>query len=151
MKIVPSIILICILLLPEIAAISIGISPGRVRFYNLLENAARHTPLGSKIDISARIDGRRIEIRIADNGPGLPPGSEARVFEKFYRASTSTADGRRGVGLGLAICQGIVQAHGGRIRAENRPNGGAEFVISLPCDEKAPRVKLDEVPALGAS
>ncbi len=114
---------------------------------NLLENAARYTPAGSQIEITAVKQDKRVEVRVADNGPGLPAGSEARVFEKFFRASTTpTADGRRGAGLGLAICHAIIQAHGGRIIARNRPGGGAEFVISLPCEEAAPRVVLDEIP-----
>jgi two-component system sensor histidine kinase KdpD len=102
--------------------------------------------VGSQIELAARLAQDRVEIRVADNGPGIPPGSESRVFEKFYRGSSSTADGRRGVGLGLAICQGIIQAHAGRIIARNRPGGGAEFLIWLPCEESAPRVDLDEVP-----
>jgi two-component system sensor histidine kinase KdpD len=116
-------------------------------FFNLLENAARHTPAGAGIEVSARLVGQQAELRVADAGPGLPPGSEQRVFEKFYRGAASTADGRRGVGLGLAICQAIVQAHGGRIQAQNRREGGAEFVITLPCPEQAPQVALDEVAA----
>jgi two-component system sensor histidine kinase KdpD len=116
-------------------------------FFNLLENAARYTPTGSRIDITAHVGDRRVEVRIADNGPGLPPGSEARVFEKFFRGSTAPSDGRRGAGLGLAICQAIAEAHSGRISARNHPGGGAEFVLSLPCEETAPRVLLDEVPA----
>jgi two-component system sensor histidine kinase KdpD len=112
-------------------------------FVNLLENAARYTPPGSQIEIHARHVNDSIEIRVADNGPGLPPGSEARVFEKFYRGGTSPADGRRGVGLGLSICQAIVQVHRGRISARNRPGSGAEFTIHLPC-EQAPPVEMDE-------
>src|SRR5262249_22237705 len=76
-------------------------------FVNLLENAARYTPLGSHIWIAARRAGARVEILVSDDGPGLSPGDEARVFEKFYRGEKS-ADGRRGVGLGLAICQAIM-------------------------------------------
>lgn len=116
-------------------------------FVNLLENAARYTPRGSQITINASTWDRRIEIRFTDNGPGLPPGAESRVFEKFFRATTSTADARRGVGLGLAICQAIVEAHGGRITGRTRSEGGAEFLISLPCEETAPEVILDELPA----
>jgi len=99
---------------------------------NLLENAARYTPPGGPVEIAARDAGTSVEIRIADHGPGLPPGAEERVFEKFYRGEAARPDGRRGVGLGLAICRGIVAAHGGRIAARNRPGGGAEFVITLP-------------------
>jgi two-component system sensor histidine kinase KdpD len=116
-------------------------------FFNLLENAARYTPAGSEIEVAARVPDRRAEIRVADNGPGLPPGTEVRVFEKFFRGSTVTDDARRGAGLGLAICQAIIEAHGGRISARNRPSGGAEFLISLPCEETAPHIALDEVPA----
>lgn len=111
-------------------------------FVNLLENAIRYTPPTSRIEISAQLDGRRVLVRIADNGPGLPAGSEARVLEKFYRAGPP--DGRRGVGLGLAICQAIVQAHGGRITARNRAEGGAEFLITIPMDQPPPRVPVDE-------
>ena len=113
-------------------------------FVNLLENAARYTPAGSQIAISAKTINNRVEIRVTDNGPGFPPGTESKVFEKFFRATTTTPDGRRGVGLGLAICHGIVQAHHGRIQALNRPEGGAEFLITFPCDETPPRVPLDE-------
>jgi two-component system sensor histidine kinase KdpD len=69
------------------------------------------------------------------------------VFEKFFRAAPNSPDGRRGAGLGLAICQGIIQAHHGQIRASNRPDGGAEFILTLPCDETPPRVPLDIVAA----
>ena len=113
-------------------------------FVNLLENAARYTPAGSHITISAKAIHNRVEIRVTDNGPGLPPGTESKVFEKFFRATTTPPDGRRGVGLGLAICQGIVQAHCGRIQARNRSEGGAEFLITFPCNETPPRVPLDE-------
>jgi len=113
---------------------------------NLLENAARYTPPGSRIEITAGRAGDRAEIRVADEGPGLPPGAEERVFEKFFRGTAALPDGRRGVGLGLAICRAIVEAHAGRITARNRPGGGAEFVIWLPVSADAPTVRLDEVP-----
>jgi two-component system sensor histidine kinase KdpD len=100
---------------------------------NLLENAARYTPAGSRIEIRARRPNLQAEVVIADNGPGLPPGSEATVFNQFVRGSTKVADGRRGLGLGLAICRSIVRAHGGEIFARNRPEGGAEFVMLLDC------------------
>jgi two-component system sensor histidine kinase KdpD len=115
-------------------------------FVNLLENAARYTPRGSQIDISARRNDQSTEIVVADNGPGLLAGSEKRIFEKFFRG-TVAADSRRGVGLGLAICEAIVRAHGGLISARNRPTGGAEFTIRLPSQETPPQIQLDKTPA----
>jgi two-component system sensor histidine kinase KdpD len=107
---------------------------------NLVENAIRYTPPTATIEIIAFFGRGRVTIRVVDNGPGLPPGSEARIFEKFVRGTTATADGRRGVGLGLAICSSIILAHGGEIRAGNRPGGGAEFTITLPCTTQPPAV-----------
>jgi two-component system sensor histidine kinase KdpD len=118
-------------------------------FVNLLENAGRYTPDGSPIEISAVCENQKAVIRVSDAGPGLPPGSEEQVFDKFFRGGAPTPDGRRGVGLGLAICQAIIKAHGGWISASNRPTGGAEFTITLPCDPAAPRVVLDETPESG--
>ncbi len=112
-------------------------------FVNLLENAARYTPAGSRIEITAREIPSGMEIRVADNGPGLSLGMESRLFEKFVRGDSVSPDGRRGVGLGLAICRGIVQAHGGSIAARNRASGGAEFVITLPCRLHPPDVRIE--------
>jgi two-component system, OmpR family, sensor histidine kinase KdpD len=114
---------------------------------NLLENAFRYTPADATITITAVNLRGQVSIGVADNGPGLPPGSENKVFNKFFRGGTVTADGRRGVGLGLAICRSIVIAHGGEIRAANRPGGGAEFTIFLPCNSQPPEVELANVPA----
>ncbi len=97
--------------------------------FNLLENAGCYTPDGTSIDLSAWQDGDLVTVEVADHGPGLPPGEERRVFEKFYRLQHGD---QAGAGLGLAICQGIVEAHGGRIWAENRPGGGAAFRFTLP-------------------
>jgi len=99
-------------------------------FINLLENAIKYTPSGSPIDLSATTDAGTMVITIADRGPGLPPGDEQRIFEKFYRARTS--QNGSGVGLGLTICRGIIEAHGGHIWAENRSGGGAIFRFTLP-------------------
>jgi two-component system sensor histidine kinase KdpD len=105
-------------------------------FTNLLENAIRYTPPGTPIAIAARresgnADRAGIVVCVRDRGPGVPPGNLARIFDKFYRAPASgSVDG--GSGLGLAICKGMVQAHGGRIWAENSPDGGAIFTFTLP-------------------
>jgi two-component system sensor histidine kinase KdpD len=100
---------------------------------NLLENAAKYTPAGSPIEVRlSRADGAAL-IEVADRGAGLPPGEERRVFERFYRAADSQRS--RGTGLGLTICEAIVNAHRGRVTAENRSDGGALFRVSLPLDE----------------
>ncbi len=109
---------------------------------NLLENAARYTPEGTRITITAAVDGRSLRLSVADSGPGLPQGSEERIFEKFFRA-TATADASRGSGLGLAICRAIAKAHGGNITAVNRREGGAEFLVRLPLVQDAPKVLVE--------
>jgi two-component system sensor histidine kinase KdpD len=105
---------------------------------NLLENAIKYTPAGSPIEISASAMPDAVTVAVADRGPGLPPGDEQRIFEKFYRAPL-TKD-RSGVGLGLTICRGIIAAHNGRIWAENRPGGGAVFRFTLPLDGTPPQI-----------
>jgi len=103
---------------------------------NLLDNAAKYTPSGTLVRVIATATDERVTVEISDHGPGLPPGEEARVFEKFYRAGRKDS---RGAGLGLAICRGIVEAHGGRIWAQNLPEGGVAFLFTLPRGE-APAV-----------
>jgi two-component system sensor histidine kinase KdpD len=100
---------------------------------NLLENSAKYSPAGSAIEIAARVDAGNAVLTLADQGPGLPKGREEAIFQKFERGERESA--LPGVGLGLAICRAIVQAHGGTIRGENRPGGGARFVITLPLGE----------------
>ncbi|HEV8673540.1 MAG TPA: DUF4118 domain-containing protein [Methylomirabilota bacterium] len=109
---------------------------------NLLDNALKYTPPGSSIDIVAGVDDGQMRLEVADRGPGLPPGDESRVFDKFYRGRLAGTG--RGVGLGLTICRGIVEAHGGHIRAENRPDGGLAFHIVLPLADKPPEVRIDD-------
>jgi two-component system, OmpR family, sensor histidine kinase KdpD len=102
-------------------------------FINLLENAARYTPPGTEIAIAAsHLDGE-VVIEVADNGPGVPPGSEEMVFRKFYRATVPLASvPSAGAGLGLTISRGIVTAHGGRMWVEQRLGGGARFRFTVP-------------------
>lgn len=110
---------------------------------NLLENAAKYTPEGTPIEIEARRSDGEVTIEVADRGPGLPPGEEERVFEKFHRARTELP--APGVGLGLAICRAIVTAHGGRIWARSREGGGASFTFALPLSGQAPAGGLPEI------
>jgi two-component system, OmpR family, sensor histidine kinase KdpD len=103
---------------------------------NLLENTIKYTPPRSAIEIRARRVDDTVEVEVADRGPGVPPGQEAAIFEKFHRAFQ--AENVAGMGLGLAICRGIVSVHGGRIWCENRAGGGASFRFTLPNDGSAP-------------
>ncbi len=98
--------------------------------YNLLENTVKYTPAGSTVEIGAKVREQVIEVWVDDNGPGLPAGKEEAIFKKFERGQPEGAT--RGVGLGLAICRSIVEAHGGEIFALNRPQGGARFMFTLP-------------------
>ncbi|MGH2541781.1 MAG: sensor histidine kinase, partial [Ardenticatenaceae bacterium] len=108
---------------------------------NLLENALKYTPPAAPIDIIARVADDTVTVELADRGPGVPPGDEERIFDKFYQGRHG--NGRSGVGLGLAICRAIVEAHGGRIWAENRPGGGATFRFTLPLNGKPPVVESE--------
>ena len=97
---------------------------------NLLENACKYTPAQSPIEIDARIDNDSVLLTVNDHGPGLPSKREEAIFEKFERGKKESAT--PGVGLGLAICRAIMQAHGGTICGETRATGGASFILTLP-------------------
>ena len=98
---------------------------------NLLTNAAAYSPAGSPIRMSAQLDDGTLVLRVADQGIGLGPGEEDKVFRKFYRGAQSKAGG---TGLGLSIVRGFVRAHRGEVSAENNPAGGATFTIRLPVE-----------------
>ncbi len=101
---------------------------------NLLDNAVKYSPADSAIDVAvARVEAG-VQVSVSDRGAGLAAGDEQRVFERFYRADASHA----GAGLGLAICKGIIDAHRGKIWAENRAGGGATFTFLLPIDGNPP-------------
>jgi two-component system sensor histidine kinase KdpD len=104
---------------------------------NLLENAVRHTPGNTKIELQAYIREGSLCIVVADNGPGIAKGQEREIFSKF--ATYTAGDRPKGTGLGLAICNAIVNAHHGRIYARNRPEGGCRFVVELPPDLTLPK------------
>jgi|HubBroStandDraft_1064217.scaffolds.fasta_scaffold02886_5 two-component system, OmpR family, sensor histidine kinase KdpD len=103
---------------------------------NLLENASKYTPPGSRITMSAEVVGDQLSVSVSDNGPGLGAGREEAIFQKFTRGERESAT--PGVGLGLAICRAIVESHQGRIVAAQRPGGGARFTFTLPLGHPPP-------------
>jgi two-component system sensor histidine kinase KdpD len=97
---------------------------------NLLDNALKYSPPGTPIEVRAHVDGAEARIQVADHGVGIPPDDLERVFDKFYRVQQPSQVS--GTGLGLSICKGIVEAHGGRIWANNRHDGGTVVTVALP-------------------
>jgi K+-sensing histidine kinase KdpD len=99
---------------------------------NLLDNADKYAPPGQPVDVGVRADDTAVTIAVRDHGPGLLPDDLERVFDKFYRRDGSDAQMAYGYGLGLYVCQRLVEAQGGRIWAENHRDGGAVFSFTLP-------------------
>ena len=110
---------------------------------NLLQNAAKYTPAGTAIGVTASAETDRLVVEVWDEGPGLSVGREQAVFEKFARGQVESAV--PGVGLGLAICRSVIKAHDGEIQAENRSTGGARFTFTLPL-EPLPPFETDDEP-----
>jgi two-component system sensor histidine kinase KdpD len=101
---------------------------------NLVENAAKYAPPRTPIQVSGRLVGDEVELAVDDEGPGIATEYLERIFDRFFRAHVT--ENVPGTGLGLAICRAIAQAQGGSIWAENRPSGGARFVVRLPVHER---------------
>jgi two-component system sensor histidine kinase KdpD len=108
---------------------------------NLLDNAAKYSEPGTPIEIRVEPQMGGVAVEISDRGRGLAAGDEERVFDMFFRGGDAMGD-KRGSGLGLAICKGIATAHGGTIRAANRPGGGTTVRFTLPFDGKPPVVHV---------
>lgn len=109
---------------------------------NLLDNAHKYSPAEQTIRVEIDSGAAGVALRIIDHGPGIPPGFEQRVFDKFFQLQPEGA--QSGVGLGLSICKAIAQAHAGNIAVRNLPRGGAEFYVCLPYPNEAPVTQLDE-------
>lgn len=110
---------------------------------NLIDNSLKYTPADTPIEIRVRLVDRQLVIAVSDRGPGIAAGDESRIFEKFYRSHAQSPT-QRGSGLGLAICKAIIETHGGKIHAENRPGGGAMFTLSLPATKLPPQANGPE-------
>jgi two-component system sensor histidine kinase KdpD len=108
---------------------------------NLLENAARHTPDGTPVQVRASVSGGFLRVEIADSGPGIPLDEQDEIFEKFSRGKLAKQG--TGFGLGLTICKSILAAHQGRIWARNRSEGGANFIFELPVEAVQPQVPVE--------
>lgn len=102
---------------------------------NIVDNAIKYTPAGSEIDIGWKRKGNYIYITIADNGPGISDQAKPHIFDMFYSASNQVADSRRSMGLGLALCKSIVNAHGGEITVTDQLPHGSIFTFSVPAGE----------------
>jgi two-component system sensor histidine kinase KdpD len=99
---------------------------------NLLENALKYSPAESDIELFAAQSEGRLIFQVRDRGAGIPAGEEEHIFQRFYRAKQWRESAQPGTGIGLAICRGLVEAHGGQIAAANRVGGGAVFSVTLP-------------------
>lgn len=106
---------------------------------NLLTNAALHTPAGTTVKVRVWTSGEGLHLAVSDNGPGLDRQSLDRIFDKFYRGPAAPTGG---TGLGLSLVKGFVEALGGSVVAQNRPQGGAQFTITLPLADKSPNTPV---------
>ena len=120
---------------PDLPAVHVDATLIVQVFSNLFDNISKYTPPGTHVYVSAMLDGNLVRVRVEDDGPGLPVGDPERLFDKFQRGSDEGSV--VGVGLGLAICQAIIHAHGGEIEAQRRGGGGARFEFTLPAEEPA--------------
>lgn len=104
-------------------------------FINIIDNAIKYTPEGSHITVSVKKKGKWVEVSIADDGNGIPDNEKVNLFEMFYTTHKGVADSRRGLGLGLALCKSIINAHGGDICVKDNHPHGAIFQFTLPAEE----------------
>lgn len=107
---------------------------------NLVENAIKYTPYGTSIRIVAKKEAKAVAVSVIDNGPGIPKEIKTRVFDMFYTGENKVADSRRSLGLGLALCKAIINAHGGEITLTDNQPQGCNFTFTLPLEE----VRIDE-------
>ena len=101
---------------------------------NLLENALKYSPADRSVRLEVRATGSQMEVRVSDCGCGIPTAERQRIFQRFFRlAETASAPG---LGLGLAVCKGFIEAHNGKIWVEERPGGGGVFWFTIPIEQQ---------------
>ena len=115
--------------------------------YNLVENAAKYAQAETQIDIDVRRDGGSVQVTVADRGPGIPSTALPHLFDPFYRV-TGDKPGPKGLGLGLAVVKGLVEAHDGRVWAENRAGGGARFGFAIPTTDPPAEIAVSDEAAV---
>ncbi|MFN7135496.1 MAG: sensor histidine kinase, partial [Myxococcales bacterium] len=104
---------------------------------NILQNAYKYTGVEKRIEVRARASGRKVELEVQDNGPGIAKADRKRIFERFYRADDLLTRKTEGTGLGLSIAMRIVQAHGGKLKVRSEKGAGSVFTVSLPAERVA--------------
>jgi two-component system, OmpR family, phosphate regulon sensor histidine kinase PhoR len=119
---------------------AVDVDPHQLRrvLQNLLENAVKYSPDGGEVVLEIDAGDDRLQVRVRDEGLGIPRGEQERIFEKFYRADPQLARGVGGTGLGLYICRELVQRMGGEIEVESEPGQGSVFTVELPAPGSAP-------------
>jgi signal transduction histidine kinase len=127
---------------PERGPMDSFVDAGRIEqiLNNLLSNALRYTPEDGEVRVELRCRDGWVELRVADNGEGIPPEALPRLFERFFRADPSRTRAAGGSGLGLAIARQLALAHGGDLSAANQPQGGAVLILRLPLQDSEPRL-----------
>ena len=114
---------------PELQPLHVDTNLIRQVLVTLLSNALTYSPASSRVVLTVQNQGTMVLFTVEDEGPGIPAGEEEKIFEKFYRLKGSPAGG---IGLGLSVARRLVEAHGGKITALNRSEGGARFLVSIP-------------------
>ena len=129
---------------PHLPLVAVDPILAELLLVNLVDNAVRHTPPGTAIELAASCGAGTVTLTVRDHGGGLPPGDPDRLFEPFVRGAIVRSAGS---GLGLAICRGIARAHGGDVVARSPEGGGAAFVITLPTGGPPPPVPIEPLEA----
>ena len=123
------------LLDPELPQVAVDAEHIGSVLANLVDNAVKYSPVGTQITVEAHTNGKGVIVSVIDEGLGIPKEFQEKIFERFYRLENTTFGHRKGNGLGLSICHGIIEAHGGKIWVDSEPGKGSKFSFSLPINE----------------